>query len=209
MKKTPILLKKLSKIEAHQGKLIIGILGTHKGAGVTHLCILLANYFGEWGGQKTAFLECYPQRDIQYLQNYIYGRTEGLEEKDSFKVHRVTYHKNVREQEVAEIIGDNYDCVILDLGTDFFKSKNEFLRCDIRIVVSSLTIWKQHEIEKFIHNTCHIKDSNLWTYAIPFGKSRDINQAAKELQREIYGIPYEPDPFTLSTDTIKLFQKLI
>lgn len=209
MNKRPILHKRLAAIEAHQGKLVIGILGTHKGAGVTHLGILLANYLSEWLGRKTAFLECYPQKDLQYLQYYFYGETEGMEEKDCFPIHRVTYHNNVKEQAIAEIIGDDYDCVILDLGTDFQKSKNEFLRCDKKIVVSSLTIWKRHELENFLQKTNHIKYNEQWTFVIPFGQSRVIKKAAKELHREIYGGSYEPDPFSLSTDTIQLFRKLV
>ena len=209
MQKAPILRKRLSKIEAHQGKLVIGIFGTHKGVGATHLGISLANYLSEWLGRKTAFIECYPQKDIQFIQYYVNGRIESKEDKEYFNVHRVTYYKNVKEQEIAEIVGNDYDCVVLDLGTDFNKGKNEFLRCDRRIVVSSLTIWKKQELEKFIVNTCHIKYSDQWTYVIPFVQSKDIKKAAKELHREIYEIPYEPDPFALSTDTIQLFQKLI
>lgn len=209
MHKTPILHKKIARLSAHQGKLVIGILGTHKGCGVTHLGILLANYLSEYAGCRTAFLECSPQKDLQYLQDYIFGETEDGVEREAFKIHHVTYHNNIKDQDIAEIIGDAYDCVILDLGTDFLRYKNEFLRCDKRIIVSSLAIWKRHELEGFIKSTSHIKFNNQWIYAIPFGQSRDINKAVKDYKRKIYGVPYEPDPFILSTHMIQKLQKLI
>jgi hypothetical protein len=209
MQRVPILRKKLSRLEEQKGKLIIGIIGTHKGAGVTHLSILLSNYFGEWEGRKTALLECGHQKEMQYLQYSFYGRNKEEEEKETFQVHRVTFYKNVKEQAVAEIVGEDYDCVILDLGTDFVKSKSEFLRCDKKIIVSSFSTWKKSELERFINNTSQYKNSNQWMYAIPFGQAKDIKQEGKEFHREMYRVPYEPDPFALSTDTIRLLQKLI
>lgn len=209
MHKPPILHKKLARLATHQGKLVIGIIGTHKGCGVTHLGILLANYLSEYAGCRTAFLECQPQKDIQYLQDYIFGETEDRQEREVFKIHQVTFHNNIKDQEIAEILGDAYDCVILDLGTDFLRYKNEFLRCDKRIIVSSLAIWKRHELERFVKSTEHIKFSNQWIYAIPFGQSKDINKSVKDLKRKFYGVPYEPDPFMLSINTIQLLQKLI
>lgn len=192
----------------YQGKLIIGIVGTHKGAGVTHFGILLAQYISECLGLTTAYLECYPQDEIQYLQYFLKTSIDEKQE-DSFSIHRVTYYKHIQDKKIGEIIGDQYDCVILDLGTDFTKGKNEFLRCDKKIVVSSLSLWKRHELENFIQHTNHIKNSEQWIYAIPFGETNDIKFYTKEFQRDFYGIPYEPDPYIISAATIQLFQKLI
>jgi hypothetical protein len=211
MKKSPILYQRISKLKAHRGKLAVGIIGTHKGAGVTHLGILLAAYLSEWAGYRTAYLECYPKKDMQYLKSYLYddGNTKDLPECNTFKIKHVTFYCNVKEQEMAEIIGEKYDCVILDLGTDFLKSKNEFLRCDRRFVVGSLAMWKRYELDKFIQNTEHIKYSDEWIYMIPFSQKRDVIRAEKEFQRNIYGVPFEPDPFLLSSESVQLFQTLL
>lgn len=213
MKKSPILLKKISRKENQPGKLVIGVIGTHHGAGATHLSILLANYLSEWLGKNIAYIECYPQKDMQYMQ-YIYEGMPTLgkeitEEECSFTIHRVTYYKSVKPIDLAEIIGDSYDCVILDLGADFTKNKNEFFRCDRKLVVSSLAPWKQQELERFIEHTCHISQSDEWLYMFPFGQSKEIKEVTKEFQRHFFGVPYEPDPFSLSAETIHLFQKLI
>lgn len=209
MHKDTNICKKFSRVQNHKSKLIIGMLGTHKGAGVTHISILLANYLSEWLGKNTAFIEYYPQKEVQYLKNYFYKKSEEVETYDPFQVNCITYYSNVKEQAVAEIIGDQYECVVLDLGTDFNRCKNEFLRCDRKIIVSSLSIWKRHNLDLFLNDTSHIKLNNLWTYVIPFSREKEIKQASRTYHRDFYGVPYEPDPFALSADTIKLFQKLI
>mgnify|MGYP003750945119 CR=1 FL=1 len=208
MKKPPILLKKLSRKESQPGKLVIGVLGTHIGVGVTHLCLLLANYLSEWLGKKVAYIECYPRKDIQHLQ-YIYEGSEKGMEKGYFHIHRVTYFKCVRPMEIAEVIGGSYDCIILDMGTEFTKNQNEFLRCDLKLVISSLVPWKQQELEKFLEHTKHVKQSEEWLYLIPFGQKEDIKQISKEMGRKFYSVPYEPDPFVLSAETIYFFQIFI
>ncbi len=208
MQREPILMKKLMREKTH-GKLVIGIIGTHRGAGVTHFGILLGNYLSGWLGQKTAILECSSRNDLQFLQQYFYDSSEDSYCRDSFSMHRITFYKNRNLQSIPEIMGERHDCVILDFGTDMVKNKSEFLRCDIKIVVSSLAVWKKHELERFINNHIYIKNCEQWIYVIPFMPNKVLKEAAKKLQRKIYGIPYEPDPFVLSDNAVHLFQKLI
>lgn len=208
MRREPILMKKLKK-EKVQGKFLIGLIGTHPGAGVTHLGIMLSNYFSEYLGRKTAFLECGSKGDFQYLQQHFYDPNESYCQQDFFTIHRVTFYKKRNMQGIPEIIGDQYDCIILDLGTDMVKNKSEFLRCDKKIVISSLAVWKKHEIERFIESTIHIKNSDQWDYVIPFADNTAVNKVSKKLQRKIYGAPYEPDPFLLTVSAINFFEKLL
>ncbi len=206
MQREPILMKKIKK-EKVQGKFIIGLIGTHPGAGVTHLGIMLSNYFSEYLGCKTAFLECGSGSDFQYLQQYFYDPGEDIYNRDFFTIHRVTFYKKRNLQGIPEIIGDQYDCIVLDLGTDMVKNKSEFLRCDKKIVVSSLSVWKEHEMRQFIENTKHLRNSEQWTYVIPFTDHAAVNRVSKKLHRKVYGIPYEPDPFFLTVSVINYFQK--
>lgn len=213
MKKLPILLKRISRNENQPGKLIIGVIGTHHGAGATHFSILLANYLSEWLGKNIAYIECCPQKDIEHMQNIYEGMSaqakERTEENSSFIIHRVTYYKSVRPAEIAETMGGSYDCIILDMGMDFTKNKHEFFRCDKKFVVSSLAPWKQQELERFMENTTHINQSDEWLYMIPFGQNKEIKQVTKVFQRKFFEVPYEPDPFSLSAETIHLFQNLL
>ena len=208
MQRTPILMKKLAR-ERSQGKLVIGLIGTHSGAGVTHLGLMLAHYFSEYQGQKTAYIECGHHNELDFLQQAFFDPAEDSYNRETFRLRRITFHKNRSLQGIPEIVGDQYDCVILDLGTDMAKHKSEFLRCDKKVVIGSLAIWKQHGFEKFINNYGHIKNSEQWIYVSPFTTDRSLKEAVKKLNKNIYGIPYEPDPFLLSEELIRFFQRIL
>ncbi|MDF2587298.1 MAG: hypothetical protein K0S41_1139 [Anaerocolumna sp.] len=208
MLKTPILKRNLI-YETYQGKLIIGVMGTHKGVGVTHSCILLANYLGRCLGKKTALIECYPQNDFKFIEDELVSNDNNMKESKSFELHKVTYYKSIKSREISEIIGDDYDCVVLDLGCDLINGKYEFLRCDKKLVISSMIPWKLHELDKFVMNNEHIKNSYQWIYLIPFGSKKDINIIKKDFNLKVNQIPCEPDPFIISSSVIQLFQTVI
>ncbi|MDF2473223.1 MAG: hypothetical protein K0R21_1005 [Anaerocolumna sp.] len=190
-----------------QGKLVIGVIGTHRGAGVTHFCLMLAGYASWYLGCKTAYIECHPQNEIRCLQEI---REEDMDaHQDSFVLHKVTYYKSVSNKRIGEIIGDRYDCVILDLGSDFTNGKSEFERCDRKFIISSMALWKRQELDKFIKHTVHLRQSDQWIYAVPFAGNSDLKIIAKELGRKIQGIPNQPDPYALSATAIQFFQQIL
>lgn len=208
MQRTQILMKKLAR-ERSQGKLVIGLIGTHTGAGVTHLGLMMAHYFSECQGQNTAYIECGSHNELGFLQQAFFDPAEDSYNRETFRLRRITFYKNRSLQGIPEIVGDQYNCVILDLGTDMTKHKSEFLRCDKKVVVGSLAIWKQQSLEKFISNYGHIKNSEQWIYVFPFTTNRLLKEAVKKLDKKIYGIPYEPDPFLLSEEMIHFFQRIL
>lgn len=208
MQRTPILMKKLVR-EKPRGKLVIGLIGTNSGVGVTHLGLMMAHYFSQCQGHKTAFIECGLHNELEFLQKDLFDPEEEDYNGDSFRLGRITFYKNTNMHKIPEIIGASYDCVILDLGTDMVKYKSEFLRCDKKVVVCSLAIWKQHELANFINNHLHIKNSEQWIYVSPFTTNQIRKEAVKKLKRNIHGIPYEPDPFYLSDEMVLFFQKIL
>lgn len=209
MERGLILQSRIRKRESIQGKITIGVIGTHLGAGSTHFSILICNYLSECLGKRTALIECYPQNELQYFEDGYFIRKKELIEDNAFSINRVTYYKSMKEKEIGEVIGSGYDCVVLDLGIDFLKKKSEFQRCDRRIILSSLSPWKKNDLKRFLNGTDHIKNNHEWLYGIPFVSKKEIKETSKEFCIPMFRVPCEPDPFTLSTDTIKMFQKII
>lgn len=207
MQREPILMKKLDRDRA-RGKLVIGLIGTHSGAGVTHLGISLAAYFSEYQRRNTAYVECSSHNDLSNLQKNCTDISEDTCYQGFFTHRRVTFYKNRNLLNIPEIIGGQFECIILDMGTDIVKNKSEFLRCDKKIVVSSLAVWKRQELNKFILNTAHINNCEQWIYAIPFTTNKEIKEALKKQRKKLYAVPYEPDPFYLTKEVIQLFQRL-
>lgn len=192
-----------------QGKLIFGIIGTHTGAGATHFALLLCNYLSDYLGKKTAYVECFPHNELQYLEEMYCSKGNATSYDESFLLHRIHYYKNIKENKLAEIIGLGYDCIVLDLGIDINKMKKEFIRCDRKIAITSLAIWKVKKLEDFMAKTELIRDKIKFDFGVPLIKSKVVKNFSRENKLTMFSIPYEPDPFALSHDTIKLFQRII
>lgn len=203
MKRTNILLKRLDKFDKLEGKIVIGVIGTHKGVGVTHISILLANYFSKWMGKQTAYVEYGAQNEIVHLEEEYESNMDR-----HFKLHGVTYYKNVHDKDIGTIMGSNYQCIIVDLGTDFNKGKNEFLRSDKKVIVGSKSQWKKHEIVNFLNGVHEVKERN-WTYILPFAKEKEISALRKEYDEPFYSFPFEPSPFVISAKTVEILQKIL
>lgn len=192
-----------------RGKTVIGVIGTHIGAGSTHFSILLSNYISECLGKKTACIECFPQNELKYMEEAydLDGNATSL--NDSFSIYKVHYYKSIKEERIAEIIGYGYDCVVLDLGIDLNKKRNEFFRCDKKIVISNLAIWKYKELENFMAKTGEMRINQEWEFGINFSTKKNTREMSRQYKIPMFHIPNEPDPFAISTDTIKIFQKII
>lgn len=192
-----------------KGKIIIGIIGTHIGVGSTHFSILLSNYMSECLGKKTACIECCPQNELTYMEEQysLYGNATSTNE--SFSIYKVHYYKSIREDRIAGIMGNGYDCVVLDLGIDVNKMKNELLRCDKKIVIGNLAPWKSNELEGFFERTESIREYCNLEFGISFSTNKIVKGMSRQFRFPLFCIPFEPDPFVISTDTIKMFQRII
>lgn len=200
-----MLLRRLSKNASHREKTTIGLVGINRGVGVTYTGMLLAAYFGVEKGIKTAYLECNSHGDFAYLEEAY----EWSWEKDrSFCLDKITFYKQVAASRIPEILGNDYDCCILDFGTSCRDSMDEFIRCGNKIIIGDSAIWNMSRLELFTKAMECIKGSHNWIYMIPNAKSRLAKRISKEIKRSCYTIPNEPDPTLLSRETHRLFYSL-
>lgn len=193
--------------EKRKGKLIIGVCSTHECAGATHFCLLLATYFSEWLGLKTVYVDFNGKTGISYLQDFF---LRGKEEKSSnFTVGRIDFYSSENLYRISEIIGEGTDCIILDIGHAFLDNRNEFLRCDIKVVLSSLAVWKQDKLRHFIEKVKDSFEITDWRYVIPFADEKAIKEGIRNYRINLYQMPYQPDPFTINTATIRFFDRIL
>lgn len=199
-----MLLKRLQDKPSHEKK-IIGLIGVNRGAGVTYTGMLLAYFFGIEKGVRTAYLECNNHQDFNRLQEAY----EWCKEDDySFAMDKVTYYKNVGTHGITGILNEDYDCYILDFGTDFIASKEDFMRCGTKIIIGNHGIWNMSKTISFIKSIESIKGNKNWLYMIPCADRRTILRMTNKTNRCFYEVPFELDPTILSKKTVGLFQKL-
>jgi tRNA(Met) C34 N-acetyltransferase TmcA len=203
MKHKPMLLNKLSRDKRGRFREVIGLIGTHHGVGVTHTGLLLAFYFGEELGKKTALIECNGHRDMQRIeQAYEWGN----EVDNYFSFHQITCYKEVKLSQIPQILGEDYEYVILDFGTDFTSNREELLRCSTKIVVGGQSEWDILKLKEFIRNTEVIRGSEHWICYLVRAKEQTIQRLKKELKQRIWAVPDIKEPTRISYK-VRLFLK--
>lgn len=206
MKRKPILLKKLTRESRGRFREVIGLIGTHAGAGVTHTGLMLAFYLGEELGRKTAFLECNNHRDMSLIQKAYEWSNE---EETSFCFRNITCFKNVLPDRVVDILGEDYEYVIIDFGTDLKGNRDEFLRCSMKAVVGGHSEWDVQKLLWFIKSYEILRGGEDWIYLIPQAGERLINRLKKETRCRICAIPYADDPTRPNRSTRQLFKEML
>jgi len=200
-----MLFDKLKNRDKNYTREIIGIIGTSHGVGVTHTGLMLAFYMGEELGRKTAYLECNDHHDMSRIQSaYEWSR----EETQSFSFQQITCYKEVSEKRITEILSDNYECFILDFGTNFMSNREEFLRCSTKIVIGGQAKWCQQKLSHFINTVQAIRGNENWIYLIPNASPKIITNLKNEWKRFVCAVPLQAEPTTPSKSTSHMFEEI-
>ncbi len=207
MRKRPKLLRSIYGLGEQSSRKMIGLIGTHSGVGVTHTGLLIAGFLGNVLGRKTALVEMNTHKDFEQIEEAYYGKGEMTSRL--FKMKHVFYYKNVKQWETTDILNEDYEYIIFDFGSDMKKSQDEFLRCDKKIVISSLSDWKRKYLVQFIQSNQDIKGYSSWMYLFIFGQKRDLLDLKREVKVRAKLMGYEPVPYMLSKETIGLFHSII
>lgn len=204
MKQKPMLLCKIKGIGLGRGREVIGLVGTHHGVGVTHFGLMLAFYMSEELGKKTALLECNNHDDLSLIQT-AYEWSEG--DARSFSFHQITCRKKVTLEQIPIILGGDYECLILDFGTDFNANREEFLRCTTKIVIGGRAEWDQLKLLKFIEASTAIKGSDFWQYFIPHADDKTVIKISNLVKRRVFSVPTIIEPTIPSSISYRFFKR--
>ena len=204
MKRKPILWKQLQNNPPYRTKRVIGLLGTHHGVGVTFTGLMSAFYLGEECGLKTAFLECNTHHDMELIRNAY----EWKQQEQEFSFHKITCFKEVTKERIPGILGQAYDCFLIDFGTDLQDCKEEFFRCSSNIIVAGRSEWDLIKLQQFYNKTQAFPGSDAWVYVIPQSKTAAVTKVQKKINRRIWGIPVADNPVLPDASSIRALKKI-
>lgn len=206
MNKKPILMNRVMQQHRSSRGDVIGIVGAHSGAGATYTAFLLAFALGEELGRKTAYLECNHSCDLNRIQNsYLWSRDEGY----AFSFSNITFYKGVPVSRITEVLNEKYQSYILDFGSGLEQNIDEFLRCNIKIILGDQSEWNWQKFIQFNDSIQGIPGNESWIPIIPCISRKELGRRRRELKRAIYTIPFEPDPTEPSKHTIRLLYQLL
>lgn len=182
--------KKLRTVS--QGKQVIGVLGTHPGAGTTFISLMLACYLADRSAGQVVYVEYNRHGDCARM---LRAGRQG----------RVACLPGVRAGELIRCLNDGYDYYVIDFGWELEECREEYLRCTRKLVVTQLIDWKLEYLEQFRTKVEGIFRQDSWHYL--------FNLSTEKAQRRtgIPGscIPWETAPEKPSPQAEKVLESLL
>ncbi|MFA9464838.1 MAG: hypothetical protein ACERKN_11170 [Velocimicrobium sp.] len=122
---------------------IIGIVGANRGVGVTHVCILLAEYLAIDRGAMVAILECNNHGDFNRMETAFFDK-----EETPFMLQQIAYYKEVRMDSMDKIVNKKYSYLILDFGDRLVGKRLLLALCQKKILLGVESAWKKDSMEE-------------------------------------------------------------
>lgn len=187
--------------KASQGKQVIGVIGTHPGAGATYISLLLVSYLAGRTGKRVAYVEYNRHGDCVRIQQAgsgtpsVYGRRTG----------HVVFLPDVGAGELVRCLNDAYDYYVIDFGWELEECREEYLRCTEKLVVTQLVDWKLDDWKRFRTQIKGIFRQESWHYL--FNLSPEEARGKAEVQGDC--IPWEKSVKEPSAQTGRIFERLL
>lgn len=181
----------------------IGIIGQGRGTGVTHFCILLANYLSGVKRKKTAVLEWNTHHDFEKMRRICQA---GKMQK--FRVLEVDYYANADAAVLLECMKQNYHHIIIDFGEMTEGNRPEFFRCDQTWTVVSLSEWQMDACWKLCEETGEV-EKERWKIFVAFGSEETRKEWKRRRNLSLIRIPLSVDAFTITGELLSWFSHLM
>ncbi len=148
-----------------------------------------------------AYLELNGNHDCRHLKK--------ADTTDSFTYHKVHFYPDATLLTLGSIAGQ-YDVLVLDMGLLKKELLNQFLCCDLRLVVGDVAPWKSHYLKEW-YDLYHTMDQvHPETMKIlGNGKGISSNQRDKALPFLSAYIPWISNPFQLTSSDWSIFMALL
>ena len=125
---------------------------TCHGAGCTHLAVSIGNFLRSVYGKSTAIVELNGSNDFARIEETYCSDicSDSKVNTKMFDIHRVDYYKRVNNAELPDIY-ERYDNLVLDIGTEIEKHREQLLICTDKCLVGCFTPWKIAETMKKVN----------------------------------------------------------
>lgn len=131
------------------------------------------------------------------------------ENSHSFSFHSITCLKELSPNRVTELYGEDYECIIFDFGADLSACREEFLRCNKKLVIGGRSEWEILKLKGFYNFNKELSGSSTWLYFIPLASDRIIRRLRDELGPNVWRLPAIEEPTLPNSSVSRVFSKLL
>ncbi|PWW01202.1 hypothetical protein DFQ01_11092 [Paenibacillus cellulosilyticus] len=189
---------------AATGPLIIAVAGAYPGAGVTHAAITIAKYLTR-RYKKVALWEANHRPCFELIE---YIRTGQRSHRHRFDLEGITYFKASADMEWLESVMDDFEAIVMDVGTLEGSQSSWFFRSQVPLLIGSASEWRQHELVQLCRRFTVRQDR--WRIGLPLATEAGKDEIEDLLQgRSVHALPYHPDPFQSQSDTNQTIDEMI
>ena len=123
-----------------------------------------------------------------------------------YKILEADYYAQAGARELAECLNKNYRYVIVDYGEITGQGFADCARCDLKVIVGSLSEWQAEAFLKIIRED--EKRDRSWKYAAAFGSEETRESIEKSYRIPVWRIPCAKDAFAITHADIIFLKEL-
>lgn len=185
-----------------ENTLTIGILSLTPASGGTHLSIMLANYLTSKRRKKgVVVISSVPV--FEQLR-----KVAEVEEKEQFFIQGVRFVL-FEESKIARIINGSDQFVIFSMQSVKEVYWDEFLRCQVPVVVENFSEWYPSDLDGFVQENKKLTGFGRWRFLYVFGPKDYVGEQKRNLGIHIEKIPWNQDPFSIKKECFSFLESLI
>lgn len=192
------------------GTVVIAVAGTMKRMGTTHTTLAIAEFLKN-SNFKVAVMEYHKSEHFNSIKN---NYEDVHIEEDSFMLDGIHYYPYNEHLSVLDVLQDDYNYIIIDMGQYQECDLTEFKRANERIIISGVKDWELTELELILRSSDKNSISKN-SYYFNFADNETFESIKANMiddklgQLKCFRAPLNPNPFTVSKESITLFKELL
>lgn len=177
----------------------VGVMGTARGVGTTHLAVMLANYYANGCGRRTCLIELSGHKDYMKICD---GANIEVSDIRHFSYKGIDFHVCDGTKNIANYMAGEYEVVVIDMASEKEETIEELKRCDVRLVTGTTDVWKLGRLKRLLSELENIR-VRLCMF---MGNPKEMRKLQKEYNVGVFQVPAEADPFVIQSKTMYILK---
>lgn len=167
------------------------------------MAVWLANYLTGVRRERTAVLEWNNHEDFVHMAGFCGSFKKTM----PYRILEVDYYAQAGAKELADCLNGSYRYIIVDYGEITGQGFADCARCDLKVIVGSLSEWQAEAFLEIMRKD--EKRDKSWKYAAAFGSEETRKEIEKKYRISVRRIPYTKDAFAITHADMVFLKELL